>query len=149
MYLLKIGVLLSLLGFSGLMQAQMITIEGIITDNVSKKPITGVSVILGEGDGEGGGDSDSEGKFSAEIEQKGRDRVLLKAIMDGYAPYEAEVLLGNSPVTYNFTMLPTTFTTDEIVVSATKGAFDQQTKDVPVSISVVKQQSILTGNGQC
>lgn len=142
MYLLKIGILLSLLGFTGLMQAQMITIEGIITDNVSKKPITGVSVILGEGEGEGGGDSDSDGKFSAEIDKKGRDRVLLKAIMDGYAPYEAEVQLGNSPVTYNFTMLPTTFTSEEIVVSATKGAFDQQQKDVTTSIAVVKQQSI-------
>lgn len=141
-YARKLLFMMVLMGIANYIIAQNVTIEGVITDNVSKKPILGVSVIIGEGDGEGGGESDSNGKYSAEIDTKGRTRILLKALLDGYAPYEAEVLLGSSPIVYNFTMLPTTFTTDEIVVSATKGAFDQQQKDVPVSIAVVKQQSI-------
>lgn len=120
---------------------QTIKISGRVSNKIDTKSLLGVTVSMPD-DGVGA-ESDAEGNYSFEFEKKGRSTVKILAEMVDYVSSEIEVPLGASTdVKLDITLLPTTFTANDVVISATKGSADQQQKDVTVSISVVKQRSI-------
>lgn len=123
------------------LHAQTTTLSGKVTNKLDGKPVIGATVSI-PADGVGGF-SDENGSYSFEFEKGGREKIKIVAEIEEYVPSEIELELGSgTAITLNITLLPTTFTEKEVVISATKGAFDQQQKDVPVSIAVVKQRSI-------
>lgn len=137
----KIYLLLFAVCFVQLLSAQTVKITGRITNKVDTKPLVGVTISVPD-DG-AGGYSDEAGNYVVEIEKKGRSSVKIQAEMLDYVTSEIEVPLGNSDnVKLDITLLPTTFTEKDVVISATKGSADQLQKDVTVSIAVVKQRSI-------
>lgn len=141
-YLLqKLSLILTFLLCLQFSWGQTIKISGRVSNKIDTKALLGVTVSMPD-DGVGS-ESDAEGNYSFEFEKKGRSSVKILAEMVDYVSSEIEVPLGASTdVKLDITLLPTTFTANDVVISATKGSADQQQKDVTVSIAVVKQRAI-------
>jgi iron complex outermembrane receptor protein len=120
--------------------AQTITISGVVSDGTSKKPLMGVTVAAPE-DG-AGANTDPDGRYTFSVSKNGRSLLPLVIRYSGYNDLELEVPLGNSEtIEQNIDIIPEDYTTDDVVITASKG-FEQREADVTVSIITVKQKSI-------
>ncbi len=133
----KFVILFALLSFSHLW-AQTITFKGTVTDK-AKQPIAGAEIAVA--DGETGGITDDAGAFSIPFEKNNRTSIKILVIFPGYSDYEEILSLGTeTEITKNLVMVNAS--TKEVVITASKGGAQQESKDVTVSIQVVKQQNI-------
>lgn len=129
--------LFTLLSFS-MSWGQTITLKGLVTDK-AKQPISGAEIALGEG--ETGGIADETGAFMIPFEKNSRSTIKILVVYPGYENYVADIPLGTgTEITQNIVM--GIASTKEVVITASKGGAQQESKDVTVSIQVVKQQSI-------
>ena len=130
-------ILFALFAFS-VVYGQTITLKGVVTDK-AKQPIAGAEVAIA--DGETGGITDEAGAFSIPFEKNGRSAIKILVVYPGYDNYEANITLGTeTEITQNIAM--GNASTKEVVITASKGGAQQESKDVTVSIQVVKQQNI-------
>lgn len=113
------------------------SIQGIISDLATGDPLVGATVAVPALSI--GTYSDDNGAFTLEIPDQ--RAVSLRVTYTGYVAQTLEVNLDNGQATVNVELSSEDFTTNDVVITATKG-FGQKQSDVTVSISVVKPQSI-------
>lgn len=130
-------ILFALLSCSSLW-AQTITLKGTVTDK-AKQAIAGAEIAVA--DGETGGITDDAGAFSIPFEKNSRTSIKILVVFPGYDNYEENITLGaETEITKKIVM--GNASTKEVVITASKGGAQQESKDVTVSIQVVKQESI-------
>lgn len=118
--------------------AQTITLKGTVTDK-AKQAIAGAEIAVA--DGETGGITDDAGAFSIPFEKNSRTSIKILVVFPGYDNYEENITLGaETEITKKIVM--GNASTKEVVITASKGGAQQESKDVTVSIQVVKQESI-------
>lgn len=118
--------------------AQTITLKGTVTDK-AKQAIAGAEIAVA--DGETGGITDDAGAFSIPFEKNSRTSIKILVVFPGYDSYEENITLGaETEITKKIVM--GNASTKEVVITASKGGAQQESKDVTVSIQVVKQESI-------
>lgn len=113
------------------------TLTGTITDISSGDPLVGATVAvptMGIGTY-----TDENGKFSLEI--PGQRAVSVRISYTGYIAQTVDVNLTGDQTELTIELSSEDFTTNDVVITATKG-FGQKQSDVTVSIAVVKPQSI-------
>jgi len=118
--------------------AQKVTISGVVKDATSKQPLAGVTVMA-PSEGVGAYTKD-DGSYSFEVPAK--DFIDVQIKYTGYTTVEDRIdIAGKTSVTRDFTIQDEITTTDEVVITASKG-LEQKSSDLTVSIAVVKQKSI-------
>ncbi|MEL6843921.1 MAG: TonB-dependent receptor plug domain-containing protein, partial [Bacteroidota bacterium] len=135
-------ILLSLcLGLASMpLAAQSYQVSGTITDQETGQALAGATISVPTDNI--GGFSDDQGQYSLEIPIRDRTSVLVRFSYSGYTPIEKSVPLSGEPsANLDIALVPAGFTTDDVVITATKG-FEQKQSDVTVSIQVVKPQSV-------
>ena len=122
------------------LSAQTITLSGTVIDGEAKSGLLGAAVAIPE-DGAGTYTGDG-GAFRIEVEAKGRTRIALVVSYIGYAKVERSIALTGGPVSgIELTIFPESYTTDDVVITASR-SFEQKQADVTVSIEVVKPAAI-------
>ena len=132
---LMVGCLLVLAGQLAAQAPQVLT--GHIYDLATGEALVGAAVALpafGQGTF-----AKEEGAYRIEVPE-GRV-VSVRVSFTGYQAQTVEVALTGPETTLDISLSPQDFTTNDVVITATKG-FGQKQSDVTVSISVVKPQSI-------
>ncbi|MEL6654294.1 MAG: TonB-dependent receptor plug domain-containing protein, partial [Bacteroidota bacterium] len=120
--------------------AQSYQVSGTITDQETGQALAGATISVPTDNI--GGFSDDQGQYSLEIPIRDRTSVLVRFSYSGYTPIEKSVPLSGEPsANLDIALVPAGFTTDDVVITATKG-FEQKQSDVTVSIQVVKPQSV-------
>ncbi|MFK7922568.1 MAG: TonB-dependent receptor [Bacteroidia bacterium] len=122
------------------LSAQNLSLSGKITDQETGQALTAATISVPT-DNIGAFSAD-DGSYQLNIPLRGRTSVTVRYTYNGYTPIEQTVSLteGNT-ATLDIALIPAGFTTDDVVITATKG-FEQKQSDVTVSIQVVKPQSI-------
>lgn len=113
------------------------TLTGTITDLSSGDPLVGATVAVPSMNI--GTYTDESGTYSLEFPDQ--RAVSLRISYTGYIAQTVEVNLTGAETEFNLALSSEDFTTNDVVITATKG-FGQKQSDVTVSIAVVKPQSI-------
>lgn len=131
--------LIACMSFSSL-KSQSFTISGTVIDGEAKSGLMGAAVAIPE---EGtGAYTDENGDFQIAVEPKGRDQIVLVFSYAGYGKVERNISLKGESVTgLEIGIFPETYTTDDVVITASR-SFEQKQADVTVSIEVVKPAAI-------
>lgn len=131
-----------LLFFFQILEAQTVTISGVLTDANTGKTIQGVVVAVGDSmsAAEAGSETDEKGQYSFLFETKGRKNVKIFAQMTTYSLYQASINLNEEKITKNIILTPN-YSTEDVVISASKG-LEQKENQVTVSIVKVAQKAI-------
>ncbi|MEL7529759.1 MAG: TonB-dependent receptor plug domain-containing protein [Bacteroidota bacterium] len=137
-----LSILLSFcLGLGSLhLSAQSLTLSGKITDQETGQALPGATIsVPTDNIGTFSGD---DGSYELTVPARERTSVTVRFTYSGYTPEERNLSLteGNT-ASLDIALIPAGFTTDDVVITATKG-FEQKQSDVTVSIQVVKPQSI-------
>ena len=124
-----------LYGFS-----QEITLSGQIKDKSTGDLLVGATVSVPElGTGVYAGE---EGKYTINISSNSDDSIAVNFSYAGYATQTVKVLpKSGGTITRDISLVPEGFTTEDVVITATKG-FAQAQSDVTVSIEVIKSRAI-------
>lgn len=129
-------IILIVCGFSSLCGQENLSLNGIVREKGNETIIVGASISI-----KGtklGAYSNSKGLFSIKNVPQGKQTLVLRCV--GYKSAMTEVNVTPSMATLEITLEPLPYSTDEVVVSASKRA--QAVQDVPISISVVDQRAI-------
>lgn len=113
------------------------TLTGIVTDVSSGDPLAGATISIP--DLRIGTYSNENGGYSLEI--PGQGPYSLRISFAGYITQTFDLMLDAEETTLDVALTSEDFTTNDVVITATKG-FGQKQSDVTVSIAVVKPQSI-------
>lgn len=120
--------------------SQSFQVEGTLTDNTTDEPLAGASVripALKQGTFTG-----ENGKFSFEIPSYEQENISLVFSYAGYESMEKSFSTGDGDlIGLNFGLSPVSFSTDDVVITASKG-LEQRQSDVTNSIAVIKQEAI-------
>ncbi|WNJ16102.1 TonB-dependent receptor [Pontibacter sp. G13] len=131
--------LLFLTGIVSLGWSQQQTIRGTVVDEQTMEPLPGATLIIPQLNV--GTYTKDDGSFSLTFEPGNRTTISLVVTYTGYSritvPVDAESFSGVREIK----LIPEALSTDDVVITATKG-FEQQQSDVTSSIAVVKPQSI-------
>lgn len=128
--------LITVLGYA---QNTRVTVSGKVTDFTSGDPLVGATISvpdLGVGTY-----ADEEGKYTIVIPVGNRSSVEISYSFTGYAAQKLMVEAGAPDVLKNISLRSEDYSTEEVVITATKG-FAQSQSDVTVSIEVVKPLAI-------
>ena len=119
---------------------QHITVSGQITDAATGEPLVGASVsVLKLGVGVYAAE---EGRYSLNVSTAGQEYIEIFFSYAGYANQTFTINdLSQTSVTQNIELEPEGFTTEDVVITATKG-FAQAQSDVTMSIEVIRPLSI-------
>jgi iron complex outermembrane receptor protein len=132
-------ILLVVLGFSAIANAQKTAITGKVIDAKTKEPLTGVAVVA---DDKTGVTTDINGLYILEI-TAGAHSISYKFI--GYATEVKKITIKQGEIQeININAEPSSSMLDEMVVSA--GKFEQKVSDVTVSIQTIKPTMIENNN---
>lgn len=129
-------ILLILCSFSSLYGQDNISFNGVVKEKGSETVIAGASVQL-KGS-KLGAYSNSKGQFTIKNVPVGKQTLLIRCV--GYKSTTIDVNIVASMNAMTLVLDPLPYSTDEVVISASKRA--QAVQDVPISISVVDQRAI-------
>lgn len=128
------------LGLYSPVWAQNFTLTGTVVDSETSTPLVGATILVTTDNL--GAFTDEKGQFELIIPLRNRTEVSLRISYSGYGRVDQTVALSaGGREDMIITMSPDGFTTEDVVITATKG-FEQKQSDVTVSISVIKPQSI-------
>ena len=120
--------------------AQIITIQGTVTDATTKSPLQAAAVLVAGVDP--GMFTDEFGRFEMKFDTISQKQIRMAFSYVGYVAESRTIDLTDSQNReLTIELQPEGFSTDDVVITATKG-FEQKQSDVPVSIAVVKPRSI-------
>lgn len=139
LYFLPLWLGLGLL-WPGMTVAQSIVLFGQVKGADSPSPIAGATVSVPTQ--QAGTYTDAEGRYRLPLPQaKVGQTVLVKLSFTGYQSQEQKLTLGAGDNRLDWEIQPTEFTTEDVVITASKG-LQQSQADVTVSIEVVKPQFV-------
>ncbi len=130
--------LILLLASQGLL-AEQIQLKLEVIHAESQEALIGATAMLPEL--RIGGQTDQNGQVTLSFDPQGRENITLQVSYSGFATYKEKLNLGDLQPKYNISLTPKDFTTEDVVITATKG-FKQAQEDVTVSIEVVKPRQI-------
>lgn len=120
-------------------EAQDITISGTIKDASNQEALIGATIVVPED--KIGTNSDANGNYSLKITPKGRAFIQLQISYTGFSKQVVDIPLDQGNISRDIILESEAFTTDDVVITASKG-FEQKQSDLTVSIEVVKQDAI-------
>ena len=125
-----LSVLFITLVFPGLLNAQLSTIKGTVTDAVSGETLIGASILYGEGQGVV---TDMDGEYELQL-PVGTYTVRVSYV--GYIEQQQVVTTGSKPITLSFKLKTMTLTEVEVVADVAL------TRETPVAFSTIQPKEI-------
>ncbi|MEM6768453.1 MAG: carboxypeptidase-like regulatory domain-containing protein, partial [Bacteroidota bacterium] len=105
--------------------SQSFQVEGTLTDNTTGEPLAGASVRIPAL--KQGTFTDENGKFSFEIPSYEQENISLVFSYAGYESMEKSFSTGDGDlIGLNFGLSPVSFSTDDVVITASKGLEQRQ-----------------------
>jgi outer membrane cobalamin receptor len=139
-HFLKVFGLLMGFALSHSVWAQNFTLKGLISDAETNEALVGATIQIPNDNI--GAFTNEEGRFQLKIPLRNRNSVNVRFSYAGYAVENRQIsLVEGGEDSLEINLSPEGFTTEDVVITATKG-FEQKQSDVTVSIQVVKPQSI-------
>ncbi|MDX2248903.1 MAG: TonB-dependent receptor [Bacteroidia bacterium] len=123
----------------GSAQNARITVSGKVTDFASGDPLVGATVAVPELNA--GTYADEEGNYTLTIAVGNRSSLEVSYSFTGYTAQKITISVENQSAVQNVALRSEDYSTEEVVITATKG-FAQSQSDVTVSIEVVKPLAI-------
>lgn len=125
--------------FSTFLYAQEYSLSGTVADEAGN-PLIGANVTLNKT--LIGASTNSKGKFQLNNIHTGD--YSLTVSMVGYSEYNINLLVDRNIYDLNIQLKPTTYQSDQVVVTA--GKYEQNLRDLPVSALVVQSEEIIKKN---
>ncbi|MCI4670820.1 MAG: TonB-dependent receptor [Bacteroidia bacterium] len=127
------------LGMAQILKGQQTTIQVNVTGASSQDALIGATVLIPEL--KVGGQADANGQLSLKFDPKGLSKFTLEVSYSGFTTFKKELEVGSLLPKYDIRLEEVDFTSEDVVITATKG-FKQAQEDVTVSIEVLKPKQI-------
>ncbi|MEL6191832.1 MAG: TonB-dependent receptor [Bacteroidota bacterium] len=132
-------VLLSLVALHFSAYSQSLQINGTLTDSITAEPLQGASISIPLA--RQGTFTDEKGDFSLNIPSYKNETIDIIFSFSGYQRIQKTFKVQGESLTISLRLTPVSFTTDDVVITASKG-LEQRQSDVTNSIAVIKQDAI-------
>ncbi|RMG54741.1 MAG: TonB-dependent receptor, partial [Bacteroidetes bacterium] len=127
-----------LLGLSPVIQAQEVSLRGQVTDQATGEPLPGAAISVPAL--RAGTYAGEDGRYELRLTLRDQP-VEVRVSYSGYTAKSFTLAPGAATETRDIALVEEGFTTEDVVITATKG-FEQAQSDVTVSIEVVKPSFI-------
>ena len=111
-------------------------INGLVTDKITDKPLAGAHVMISKLDA--ATVTDTDGKFKLEVSATGEHRMEISFV--GYQSIMHRIDLTGKPVNLNLQLPPTVYSSDEVVITASRST--EGIKNIPARVSVITRKEI-------